>query len=301
MALSKEAALNVARVLTEALPYIQRFADKTIVVKYGGNAMTDPDLERSFARDIVLLKTVGLQPVVVHGGGPQVDSLLKQLGRESDRIDGMRITDAPTMEVVEMVLGGSVNKSIVNLINQHGGQAIGLTGKDGHLIRARKLKMEKKQQDGSIQAIDLGLVGEVVSVNTGVIDLFLRSDFIPVIAPLGVDEQGNTYNINADLVAGKVAEAIKAEKLILLSNIPGVMDAEKKVLTGLSTQDVDQLIETGVIYGGMIPKVECALDAVKGGVASAHIIDGRVPHSTLLEIFTDEGMGTLISNRKPAP
>ncbi len=301
MALSKEAALNVARVLTEALPYIQRFADKTIVVKYGGNAMTDPDLERSFARDIVLLKTVGLQPVVVHGGGPQVDSLLKQLGRESDRIDGMRITDAPTMEVVEMVLGGSVNKSIVNLINQHGGQAIGLTGKDGNLIRARKLKMEKKQQDGSIQAIDLGLVGEVVSVNTGVIDLFLRSDFIPVIAPLGVDEQGNTYNINADLVAGKVAEAIKAEKLILLSNIPGVMDAEKKVLTGLSTQDVDQLIETGVIYGGMIPKVECALDAVKGGVASAHIIDGRVPHSTLLEIFTDEGMGTLISNRKPAP
>ena len=301
MALSKEAALNVARVLTEALPYIQRFADKTIVVKYGGNAMTDPDLERSFARDIVLLKTVGLQPVVVHGGGPQVDSLLKQLGRESDRIDGMRITDAPTMEVVEMVLGGSVNKSIVNLINQHGGQAIGLTGKDGNLIRARKLKMEKKQQDGSIQAIDLGLVGEVVSVNTGVIDLFLRSDFIPVIAPLGVDEQGNTYNINADLVAGKVAEAIKAEKLILLSNIPGVMDAEKKVLTGLSTQDVDQLIETGVIYGGMIPKVECALDAVKGGVTSAHIIDGRVPHSTLLEIFTDEGMGTLISNRKPAP
>ncbi len=288
MALSKEAALNVARVLTEALPYIQRFADKTIVVKYGGNAMTDPDLERSFARDIVLLKTVGLQPVVVHGGGPQVDSLLKQLGRESDRIDGMRITDAPTMEVVEMVLGGSVNKSIVNLINQHGGQAIGLTGKDGNLIRARKLKMEKKQQDGSIQAIDLGLVGEVVSVNTGVIDLFLRSDFIPVIAPLGVDEQGNTYNINADLVAGKVAEAIKAEKLILLSNIPGVMDAEKKVLTGLSTQDVDQLIETGVIYGGMIPKVECALDAVKGGVASAHIIDGRVPHSTLLEIFTDD-------------
>ena len=301
MALSKEAALNVARVLTEALPYIQRFADKTIVVKYGGNAMTDPDLERSFARDIVLLKTVGLQPVVVHGGGPQVDSLLKQLGRESDRIDGMRITDAPTMEVVEMVLGGSVNKSIVNLINQHGGQAIGLTGKDGNLIRARKLKMEKKQQDGSIQAIDLGLVGEVVSVNTGVIALFLRSDFIPVIAPLGVDEQGNTYNINADLVAGKVAEAIKAEKLILLSNIPGVMDAEKKVLTGLSTQDVDQLIETGVIYGGMIPKVECALDAVKGGVTSAHIIDGRVPHSTLLEIFTDEGMGTLISNRKPAP
>lgn len=297
MTLTKDQALNVASVLTTALPYIQRFTGKTLVVKYGGNAMTDPELERSFARDIVLLKTVGIHPVVVHGGGPQVDNLLRQLGRESDRIDGMRVTDAPTMEVVEMVLGGSVNKSIVSLINQNGGRAIGLTGKDGNLLRARKLLMQKTADDGNLREIDLGLVGEVVAVNTDVIQLFIDSDFIPVIAPLGVDEQGNSYNINADLVAGKVAEALKAEKLILLSNIPGVMDADKNVLTGLTTAAVDELIQTGVIYGGMIPKVECALDAVKGGVASAHIIDGRVPHATLIEIFTDEGIGTLISNR----
>ncbi|MEC7119480.1 MAG: acetylglutamate kinase [Pseudomonadota bacterium] len=297
MALNKESALNIAKVLTEGLPYIQRFTGKTIVVKYGGNAMTDPELERSFARDIVLLKTVGINPVVVHGGGPQVDSLLKQLGRESDRIDGMRVTDGATMEVVEMVLGASVNGSIVNLINQHGGRAVGLTGKDGNLIRARKLMLDKTDAEGQMYQVDLGLVGEVVSVKTDVLDLFFRSDFIPVIAPLGVDEEGNTYNINADLVAGKVAEALKAEKLILLTNIAGVMDADKKILTGLTTQEVDRLIETGVIYGGMIPKISCALDAVKGGVHTAHIIDGRVPHSTLLEIFTDEGMGTLISNR----
>ena len=297
MALSKETALNIAQVLTEGLPYIQRFIGKTIVVKYGGNAMTDPELERSFARDIVLLKTVGINPVVVHGGGPQVDSLLKQLGRVSDRIDGMRVTDAPTMEVVEMVLGASVNGSIVNLINQHGGRAIGLTGKDGNLIRARKLMLDKTDDKGQMYQVDLGLVGEVVGIKTDVLDLFFKSDFIPVIAPLGVDEDGNTYNINADLVAGKIAEALKAEKLMLLTNIAGVMDADKKILTGLTTQEVDHLIETGVIYGGMIPKISCALDAVKGGVHTAHIIDGRVPHSTLLEIFTDEGMGTLISNR----
>ena len=297
MALSKETALNIAKVLTEGLPYIQRFTGKTIVVKYGGNAMTDPELERSFARDIVLLKTVGINPVVVHGGGPQVDSLLKQLGRESDRIDGMRVTDGATMEVVEMVLGASVNGSIVNLINQHGGRAVGLTGKDGNLIRARKLMLDKTDDKGQMYKVDLGLVGEVVGVKTDVLDLFFKSDFIPVIAPLGVDEEGNTYNINADLVAGKIAEALKAEKLILLTNIAGVMDADKNILTGLTTQEVDRLIETGVIYGGMIPKVSCALDAVKGGVHTAHIIDGRVPHSTLLEIFTDEGMGTLISNR----
>lgn len=297
MALNKDTALNIAKVLTEGLPYIQRFTGKTIVVKYGGNAMTDPELERSFARDIVLLKTVGINPVVVHGGGPQVDSLLKQLGRESDRIDGMRVTDGATMEVVEMVLGASVNGSIVNLINQHGGRAIGLTGKDGNLIRARKLMLDKTDDKGQMYKVDLGLVGEVVGVKTDVLDLFFKSDFIPVIAPLGVDEEGNTYNINADLVAGKIAEALKAEKLILLTNIAGVMDADKNILTGLTTQEVDRLIETGVIYGGMIPKVSCALDAVKGGVHTAHIIDGRVPHSTLLEIFTDEGMGTLISNR----
>ena len=297
MSLNKETALNVANVLTEALPYIQRFADKTIVVKYGGNAMTDPELESSFARDIVLLKTVGINPVVVHGGGPQVDSLLKQLGRESDRIDGMRVTDAATMEIVEMVLGGSVNKSIVSLINRHGGHAIGLTGKDGNLIRAKKLLLDKKDEHGQIKKIDLGQVGEVDQINASVLNLFIESDFIPVIAPLGVDAEGNTYNINADLVAGKVAEALQAEKLILLTNIAGVLDTDKKVLTGLSTEDVDHLIDTGVIYGGMIPKVSCALDAVKGGVVSAHIVDGRVPHVTLLEVFTDEGIGTLISNK----
>ena len=297
MSLNKETALNVANVLTEALPYIQRFADKTIVVKYGGNAMTDPELESSFARDIVLLKTVGINPVVVHGGGPQVDSLLKQLGRESDRIDGMRVTDAATMEIVEMVLGGSVNKSIVSLINRHGGHAIGLTGKDGNLIRAKKLLLDKKDEHGQIKKIDLGQVGDVDHINTSVLHLFIESDFIPVIAPLGVDAEGNTYNINADLVAGKVAEALQAEKLILLTNIAGVLDSDKKVLTGLSTEEVDHLIDTGVIYGGMIPKVSCALDAVKGGVVSAHIVDGRVPHVTLLEVFTDEGIGTLISNK----
>ncbi|MCH4247100.1 MULTISPECIES: acetylglutamate kinase [Acinetobacter] len=294
---ANQPAIDKATVLTEALPYIQRFAGKTIVVKYGGNAMTDPELERSFARDIVLLKTVGLNPVVVHGGGPQVDHFLKQLGRESDRIDGMRVTDEATMEVVEMVLGGSVNKSIVNLINQHGGRAIGLTGKDGNLIRARKLLMEKQNEDGSVQKIDLGMVGEVVGVKIDVINMFVNSDFIPVIAPLGVDEEGNSYNINADLVAGKVAEALGAEKLILLTNIRGVLGANKELLTGLNTHDVDALIADGTIHGGMIPKVTCALDAVKGGVGSSVIVDGRVPHATLLEIFTDHGVGTLISNR----
>ena len=289
--------IDKAKILIEALPYIQRFSGKTLVVKYGGNAMTDPELESSFARDIVLLKTVGLNPIVVHGGGPQVDSLLKRLGQESDRIDGMRVTDQATMEVVEMVLGGSVNKSIVNLINKHGGRAIGLTGKDGNLLRARKLLMEKQEADGSISQIDLGMVGEVTGVKTDVLEMFSQGDFIPVIAPLCVDEDGNTYNINADLVAGKVAEALGAEKLILLTNITGVLDENKNLLTGLSTQEVDRLIETGVIYGGMIPKVGCALDAVKGGVVSAHIVDGRVPHASLLEIFTDHGVGTLITNR----
>lgn len=289
--------LSKAHVLTEALPYIQRFAGKTIVVKYGGNAMTDPALEHSFARDIVLLKSVGLNPVVVHGGGPQVDELLEKLGKISDRIDGMRVTDQDTMDVVEMVLGGSVNKSIVNLINQNGGRAIGLTGKDGSLLTARKLLMHKANADGSLQEIDLGQVGEVTHIETGVLDMLLDSDFIPVIAPLGVDEQGQSYNINADLVAGKVAEALQAEKLILLTNIKGVLDNDKQLLTGLTTQDVEHLIEIGVIHGGMIPKVQCALDAVKAGVRSAVIVDGRVQHATLLEIFTDQGIGTLISNQ----
>lgn len=298
MTLSRDAALNVAKVLTEALPYIQRFAGKTIVIKYGGNAMTDPELENSFARDIVLLKTVGLNPIVVHGGGPQIGDLLAKIGKESKFIDGMRVTDAETMDVVEMVLGGLVNKSIVNLINQNGGRAMGLTGKDGNLIRAKKLYIEKVQADGTIEKIDIGQVGEVASIKTDVLDVFIASDFIPVIAPVGVGDAGESYNINADLVAGKVAEALKAEKLILLTNIPGVLDKDKNILTGLTTQDVDALIADGTIYGGMIPKISCALDAVKGGVVSAHIIDGRLHHASLLEIFTDEGIGTLISNRK---
>lgn len=298
MTLSRDAALNVAQVLTEALPYIQRFAGKTIVVKYGGNAMTDPELENSFARDIVLLKTVGLNPIVVHGGGPQIGDLLAKIGKQSEFIDGMRVTDAETMDVVEMVLGGLVNKSIVNLINKNGGRAMGLTGKDGNLIRAKKMYLQKPQADGSVKEIDIGQVGEVAGIKTDVLEMFMASDFIPVIAPVGVGDAGESYNINADLVAGKVAEALKAEKLILLTNITGVLDKNKNILTGLSTQDVDNLIADGTIYGGMIPKISCALEAVKGGVVSAHIIDGRVPHAALLEIFTDEGIGTLITNRK---
>ncbi|HBH33471.1 MAG TPA: acetylglutamate kinase [Psychrobacter sp.] len=295
MSLNLAQAQTTAQVLTTALPYIQRFEDKIIVVKYGGNAMTDPELESSFARDIVLLKTVGLHPVVVHGGGPQVDNLLKELGRQSDRIDGMRVTTKSTMDVVEMVLGGSVNKSIVSLINKHGGRAIGLTGKDANLIRAKKLLMSKVDEQGNQSEIDLGFVGEVVSVNKDVIMMLIGSNFIPVIAPIGVDNDGNSYNINADLVAGKVAEFLQAEKLMLLTNIKGVMNKEGKVVTGLTPQKVDEMIEDGTISGGMIPKIQCALDAVRGGVKSAVIVDGRVPNATLLEIFTNEGVGTLIS------
>ena len=295
MTLNLDEAKITAEVLTTALPYIQRFVDKLIVVKYGGNAMTDPALESSFARDIVLLKTVGMHPVVVHGGGPQVDNLLKELGRQSDRIDGMRVTDKSTMNIVEMVLGGSVNKSIVSLINKHGGRAIGLTGKDANLILAKKLMMEKIGADGIAVPVDLGFVGDVVSVNKDVINMLIASDFIPVIAPLGVDEEGNTYNINADLVAGKVAEFLQAEKLMLLTNIKGVLGRDGEVVTGLTPKTVDGLIEDGIISGGMIPKIQCALDAVRSGVKSAVIVDGRVPHATLLEIFTNEGVGTLIS------
>lgn len=295
MALDLEQAMHTADVLTEALPYIQRFEGKVMVVKYGGNAMTDPILESSFARDIVMLKTVGIHPVVVHGGGPQVDNLLKELGRSSDRIDGMRVTDKATMDVVEMVLGGSVNKSIVNLINKHGGRAIGLTGKDASLIRAKKLPMTKMDEQGNEQQIDLGFVGDVVSINRDVIDLMIASNFIPVIAPLGVDDEGNTYNINADVVAGKVAEFMLAEKLILLTNIKGVLDKAGNVATGLTPAKVDEMIADGTISGGMIPKISYALEAVKNGVKSAVIVDGRVPHATLLEVFTDKGVGTLIS------
>jgi len=300
MSLSQDKASNIAQVLTEALPYIQRFAGKTIVVKYGGNAMEGDDLKASFARDVVLMKAVGMNPVVVHGGGPQIGELLQKLNIESRFVDGMRVTDAATMDVVEMVLGGSVNKEIVSLLNQMGGRAIGITGKDGRLIEASKLTVTRKTPDMQVpEIIDIGHVGAVQKVNTDVIDVLLRSDFIPVIAPIGVGKAGESYNINADTVAGKVAEALRAEKLMLLTNVEGLKDKSGKVLTGLSTQQVDALIADGTIYGGMLPKIACALDAVKGGVTSAHIIDGRVAHAVLLEIFTDSGIGTLITNRDP--
>ena len=297
MTLDRKAAINVAQVLSEALPYIQRFTGKTIVVKFGGNAMIDEDLKNSFARDIVMMKLVGMNPVVVHGGGPQIGDLLTKLNIDSHFVNGMRVTDTATMNVVEMVLGGSVNKDIVNLINQNGGQAIGLTGKDGKLIQAKQLKVT--HQTPEMQApeiIDIGHVGVVSGINTDVLDMLRNSDFIPVIAPIGVDDEGNSYNINADLVAGKVAEILQAEKLMLLTNTAGLLDKEGNLLTGLSTTQVDELIADGTIYGGMLPKIACALDAVKGGVKRAHIIDGRVNHATLLEIFTDQGVGTLITD-----
>ncbi|GGE36279.1 acetylglutamate kinase [Halopseudomonas oceani] len=296
--LSRDAAAQVSRVLTEALPYIQRFTGKTIVIKYGGNAMENDELKNSFARDIVLMKTVGINPVVVHGGGPQIGDLLKRLNIESQFIEGMRVTDSQTMDVVEMVLGGQVNKDIVNLINQHGGSAIGLTGKDAGLIKARKLRVSRHTPGmDKPEIIDIGHVGEVSSVNANLINRLVSDDYIPVIAPIGVGSDGASYNINADLVAGKVAEALSAEKLMLLTNIAGLMDKEGKVLTGLSTTQVDALIADGTIYGGMLPKIRCALDAVQGGVGSAIIVDGRVPNAVLLELFTDTGVGTLITNQ----
>jgi acetylglutamate kinase len=292
MTLSREKALDIAKVLTEALPYIRRFVGKTIVVKYGGNAMVDDALTQSFAQDIALMKLVGMNPVVVHGGGPQIGALLEKLNIHSEFISGMRVTDAATMDVVEMVLGGTVNKAIVSLLNQAGGKAIGITGKDGDLIRAQKMVM----RDAAGKPLDIGFVGEVAGVNREVVDALVNSDFIPVIAPVGVGVDGQSYNINADLVAGKVAEALRAEKLMLLTNVAGLQDKSGNVLTGLSTQQVDGLIADGTIYGGMLPKIQCALDAVKGGVTSAHIIDGRVEHAVLLEVFTDSGVGTLITN-----
>ncbi|RDE19146.1 acetylglutamate kinase [Motiliproteus coralliicola] len=299
MTLNRDSAMNVANVLTEALPYIQRFAGKTLVIKYGGNAMIDEELKNSFARDIVLMKTVGINPIVVHGGGPQIGDLLKKLNIESHFVNGMRVTDSATMDVVEMVLGGLVNKDIVGLINNNGGRAVGLTGKDGKLIKAKKLKVKHKTPEMTApEIIDIGHVGEVSQIDTELLDTLVNSNFIPVIAPIGVGRHsGSSYNINADLVAGKVAEVLKAEKLILLTNIEGLLDKEGNVLTGLSTDQVDSLIEDGTIYGGMLPKIGCALSAVKEGVTSAHIIDGRVPHATLLEIFSDDaGVGTLITN-----
>jgi acetylglutamate kinase len=297
MSLPSDGAMNIANVLTESLPYIQRFSGKTIVVKFGGNAMIDEDLQNSFARDIVLMKQIGMNPIVVHGGGPQIGSLLEKLNIESKFVDGMRVTDSATMDVVEMVLGGSVNKQIVNLINKNGGAAIGITGKDGQLICASKLKVTTKTPGmNASEIVDIGHVGEVDRININVIDALLNSDFIPVIAPIGVGKDGESYNINADLVAGKIAEFTRAEKLMLLTNVAGLQDKQGEVLTGLSTDQVDGLIADGTIYGGMLPKIACALDAVKCGVTSAHIIDGRVSHAVLLEIFTDLGVGTLITN-----
>lgn len=296
MNLNKEQAQNIASVLAEALPYIQRFSGKTIVVKYGGNAMTDEHLKAGFARDIVLMKLVGMNPVVVHGGGPQIGNLLERVGKESEFIQGMRVTDTETMDIVEMVLGGLVNKEIVNLIHQHGGNSVGLTGKDGNLITAKKLTLTKDDPEASApEIIDIGHVGEVKSINTKVIEMLIQDDFIPVIAPVGVGEDGHSYNINADLVAGKVAEALNAEKLMLLTNTPGLLDKQGNLLTGLNTETVDSLIKDGTIYGGMLPKIQCALDAVQSGVNASHIVDGRVEHAVMLEVFTDEGVGTLIT------
>jgi len=295
MSLTADKARNVAHVLAEAMPYIRRFRGKTVVIKYGGNAMVDEVLKKGFARDVVLMKLVGINPVVVHGGGPQIGQLLERIGKESVFVEGMRVTDAETMDVVEMVLGGLVNKDIVNLINGQGGCAVGLTGKDGGLIRARKLRLQRNDPEADApEIIDLGHVGEVESIDASVVDMLVCGNFIPVIAPIGVGEDGFSYNINADLVAGKVAEVLGAEKLILLTNTAGLLDKEGELLTGLSARDVDALIADGTIHGGMLPKIRCALDAVKGGVRAAHIIDGRVEHAVLVELFTDEGVGTLI-------
>lgn len=297
MSLDFQQSKQFASVLTEALPYIQKFTGKTFVVKFGGNAMVDDTLKASFARDIVLMKLVGINLIVVHGGGPQIGKLLEDLKIESRFVEGMRVTDSATMDVVEMVLGGTVNKEIVSLLNQNGGLAIGVTGKDGNLIRARKMTVTRKGPElDAPEIIDIGHVGEVSAINVDMLKMLADSNFIPVVAPIGVGSDGQSYNINADLVAGKIAEVTQAEKLMLLTNVAGLQDKNGEVLTGLTTAKVDELIADGTIYGGMLPKIQCALSAVKSGVKSAHIIDGRVPHACLLEIFSDTGVGTLITN-----
>jgi len=289
----------IAEVLTEALPYIKRFRGKSIVIKYGGNAMSDEALKAGFARDVVLMKLVGMNPVVVHGGGPQIAATLEKLGKKSKFVEGMRVTDSETMDIVEMVLGGLVNKEIVNLINHFGGHAVGLSGKDGGLIRAKKMTVKKNSPEINVpEIIDLGHVGDVHSIDKPVIDMLIQGDSIPVVAPIGVDESGQSYNINADLVAGKIAEVLSAEKLIMLTNTEGLLDKNGKVLTGVSVEEVDNLIKKGTIHGGMLPKIRSALDAVHAGVQTSHIIDGRVKHAVLLEILTDEGVGTLINRHK---
>ncbi len=295
--LAASSAAHSAHVLTEFLPYIQRFKGKTIVIKYGGNAMVDERLKNGFARDVVLMKLVGMNPIVVHGGGPQIGKLLEKMGKQSQFVDGMRVTDSETMDVVEMVLGGQVNKEIVNLIHRQGGNAVGLTGKDGNLIKAKKLTVTRNSPGMQVpEIIDIGHVGEVASIDVAVLNLLSAGDFIPVVAPVGVGEDGQSYNINADLVAGKLAETLHAEKLILLTNTSGVLDKQGTLLSRLSAQQVAELIADGTLHGGMLPKIRCALEAVENGVGAAHIIDGRVEHAVLLEIFTDAGVGTLIKN-----
>jgi acetylglutamate kinase len=298
MSLQSERAHKIADVLIEALPYIQRFRGKTMVIKYGGNAMVDDALKHGFARDVVLMKLVGVNPVIVHGGGPQIGSLLGRLGKDSVFVQGMRVTDAETMDVVEMVLGGLVNKEIVTLINRHGGSAVGLTGKDGDLIRARQLVLRRDAPElAASEIIDLGHVGEVQSIDVDVVNLLVRGDFIPVIAPIGVGDDGRSYNINADLVAGKLAEVLQAEKLLLLTNTAGLLDAQGQLISELDVGRVEELVRQGVIAGGMLPKIRCAVEAVQAGVRTAHIVDGRVEHAVMLDLFTDEGVGTLIRRR----
>ena len=284
-----------AEILSEAMPYIRRFHGKTIVIKYGGNAMIDDRLKRSFAHDVVMLKLVGLNPVVVHGGGPQIEQALSRMGKKGEFVQGMRVTDEETMTIVEMVLAGQVNKEIVELINHAGGKAVGLTGQDGNLIRARKLMMESKEKPGEL--IDIGMVGQIESLDPSIIQTLAGSGFVPVIAPIASGDEGETYNINADVVAGKMAEVLHAEKLILLTNIAGVLDKSGKLLTGLTSREIDALFADGTISGGMLPKIASALDAAKAGVNAVHIIDGRVDHCLLLEIMTAQGVGTMIRNR----
>jgi acetylglutamate kinase len=288
-------AAQKARVLAEALPYIRRFHGRTVVVKYGGNAMTDARLKQCFAHDVVLLKLVGINPVVVHGGGPQIDELLARIGKKGEFIQGMRVTDEETMDVVEMVLGGQVNKEVVTLINQAGGKAVGLTGQDGAFIHAKKLLLSDK--NNSKDKIDIGQVGEIASIDPKVISILEQGGFIPVVAPIGVGEDGQSYNINADLVAGKLAEVLRAEKLVVLTNTPGVLDKSGKLLTGLTPRKIEELVADGTLSGGMLPKISSALDAARSGVPSVHIIDGRVEHALLLEILTDQGVGTLIRSK----
>lgn len=291
-------AKNIATILTEALPYIQKFTSRTIVIKYGGNAMTNEDLQNSFARDIVLMKLVGINPIIVHGGGPQIGKHLEKLSIESNFVDGLRVTDSETMSVVEMVLGGLVNKQIVSLLNKHNGKAVGITGKDANLIHAKKLEIHNKNSVYPEPAVDLGQVGQVISINTEILDVMKDSNIIPVIAPIGIDSEGVSYNINADSVAGEIAKVLKADKLMLLTNVPGVKDKKGNILTGLKIKQVNELIADNTIEGGMLPKVECALNAVQNGVNSATIVDGRVQHAVLLEIFTDQGVGTLITSEE---